>query len=114
MPPESYRPFDRRGRELGARRSPPARFSSLPTCRESLQQQKPKQSKTPLTQITLQNLSDVGCSVFPISILNTTVLSRLPLGGLGAPWTYPGTIDYPHSPIFNQATLSKLKSASPP
>jgi len=55
MNPESYTPFDRRGRELEARRSPPARFSSLPTRRESLQQQKPKQSKTPLTQISLQN-----------------------------------------------------------
>src|ERR1035437_7566240 len=37
---------------------------------------------------------DVGWSVFPISILNTTALSRLPRAGLGAPWYHPG-----HTPV---------------
>ena len=32
--------------------------------------------------------------------MNTTLLSHLALGGLGAPWTYPGPIDHPHSPIL--------------
>jgi hypothetical protein len=50
---KSYQPFDRRGRELGARRSPPARFSSLPTRSESLSNRNKYQ--TPLTQISLQN-----------------------------------------------------------
>jgi len=58
MNPESYRPFDRRGRELEARRSPPARFTSLPTRKESPHQQKPKQNKAPLTQISLQSLGE--------------------------------------------------------
>src|ERR1035437_6569906 len=82
MPPESYRPFDRRGRELGARRSPPARFSSLPTCRESLQQQKPKQSKTPLTQITLQNRFGWLCTVLLHSSFCLLPLTRRGFGCL--------------------------------
>jgi len=35
-------------------------------------------------------LFEVGCSVFSISIPNTTCLPRLPRGGLEAPWTNPG------------------------
>ena len=50
--------------------------------------------------------------VLSISIPNTSPLPHLPRGGLEAPWTYPGTIDHPHSPIFKQASLSKSKSAS--
>src|ERR1035437_10159806 len=30
-------------------------------------------------------------------------------GTLDKPWTYPGTIDHPQSPIFKQASLSKSK-----
>jgi hypothetical protein len=59
--------------------------------------------------------------VFTISLLNTTTLSRLAWGGLGAPWTYPGhtldipwtypgTIDHPQTPFFNQASLSEQHS----
>jgi hypothetical protein len=44
MHPESNRPFDRRGRELEARRSPPARFTFLLTRRKLPQQRKPKQT----------------------------------------------------------------------
>jgi hypothetical protein len=33
-------------------------------------------------------------------------------GTLDKPWTYPGTIDHPQSPIFKQASLSKSESAS--
>jgi hypothetical protein len=33
-----------------------------------------------------------------------------PRGGLGAPWTYPGTIGPPQNPIFNQAGLSNSLS----
>jgi hypothetical protein len=61
MDPESYRPFNRRGRELEARRSPPARFTSLPTRGELVQQQKPKQNL--LTQISLQNRGTCECGV---------------------------------------------------
>ena len=32
---------------------------------------------------------------FSISILNTVPLTRLPRGGLGAPWYHPGTFLYP-------------------
>jgi hypothetical protein len=55
---------------------------------------------------------DAGCSVLTISVPNTTSLSRLPRGGLGAPWTYPGTIDHPQSPIFKQVSLSNSKFES--
>jgi hypothetical protein len=55
---------------------------------------------------------EVQSSVFSISVPNTTALSRLPRRGLGAPWTYHGTIDHQHSPIFKQASLSQSKSAS--
>jgi hypothetical protein len=44
MHPESNRPFDRRGREREARRSPPARFTFLLTRRELPQQRKTKQT----------------------------------------------------------------------
>ena len=40
-------------------------------------------------------LLDVGCSVFTISIPNTTPLPRLSRGGLGALWHHPGTFLYP-------------------
>ena len=40
-------------------------------------------------------MSDVGCSVFTISVLNTTHLPRLPRGGLGVLWYHPGTFLYP-------------------
>ena len=38
---------------------------------------------------------DVRRSVFTIRVLNTTPLSRLPRGGLGAPWYHPGPVLYP-------------------
>src|ERR1035437_7846576 len=55
---------------------------------------------------------EVQGSVFSISVPNTTALSRLPRRGLGALWTYPGTIDHPQSPIFKQASLSKSMTES--
>ena len=33
-------------------------------------------------------------------------------GTLDKPWTYPGTIDHPQSPIFKQASLSKSMTES--
>ena len=53
-------------------------------------------------QVALPGLSelgsrmlDVGCSVFSISLPNTTRLPRLPRGGLVAPWTNPGHVLVP-------------------
>jgi hypothetical protein len=96
MNPESYRPFDRRGRELGARRSPPARFISLPTRRELLQQQKPKQ--TPLTQISLQS---------PVFMNRRSASSQGPYGmALREPWVgSPGGFGGP-----NLLAISRLES----
>jgi hypothetical protein len=57
---------------------------------------------------------EVQSSVFPISLPNTTPLPRLPGGGLGVPWTipwtYPGPIDPPQTPVFDQPGLSKSLS----
>ena len=56
--------------------------------------------------------------MFSISIPNSTPLSRLPRGGLGAPWTYlryhPIPIDPPPTPIFDQVSLSKSFSCGFP
>jgi hypothetical protein len=53
---------------------------------------------------------EVQSSVFPISLPNTIPLPRLPGAGLGAPWTYPGTIDPPQTTVFDQPGLSKSLS----
>ena len=39
----------------------------------------------------------VGCSVFTISNMHTTPLSRRSRGGLGAPWHRDGTVLYPQN-----------------
>ena len=54
---------------------------------------------------------DVGCSVFTISLPNTTRLPRRPRGGLGAPWTNPGqglVHRTPSEPCFRSARLIQL------
>ena len=48
---------------------------------------------------------------FTISHPNTTPLPRAPRGGLGGtldkPWTCPGTIEPPQTPVFDQPSLSR-------
>jgi hypothetical protein len=128
MKPESNRPFDRRGREQRARCTPPARFSIVLTRSESLQQQKPKQSKTPLTQISLQNRLGWLCPAvqgskfevrgskfgvqYKLSEYNSPSAppSGRPGGTLEIPWTYPGTIEPSQHPVFDQPGLSKSLS----
>jgi hypothetical protein len=57
--------------------------------------------------------------VFTISILNTPPLSRLPRGGLGAPWYHPGHVLYPQNIpkapfLIRQAYPNHFPAAFPP
>ena len=59
-----------------------------------------------------------GLDAFPISILNTDPLSRLPRGGLGVLWCHPGTIlcpqNIPRAPFAISRAYPNHYRAPPP
>ena len=100
MNPESLNTFDRRGRELRARSSPPARFSSLPGLQKSQQQKTKTKTKNHLHK-------------FLYKTRGPSITLRNPAAGRKY-----SSLQSPHSPAFHapESSLSTInhQPSTPP